>query len=532
MTFFPWLSDVGWLSDVFGVTTGVATALGAAYAVWRWVIRRRVPLPASVRLLERTLFAGESMPVLRAVTAAVYCRWRRQTPLSTYAAVRIFSGYQLLRPRPRRSFICPSGPDAAKATKQEGKRWDEEFEAFFTTPRVQGDTPRIALSTYFDLYHARDAAERYFKALPRDSKRGFVCQVEITLGFLAPLHLLHGLLEEFKSDWPRVIGAFGDDVKAGDGGGRHPALQTSMFNIWLLWGPSIPLCTCEQFRGVTGVQYGFGDENNSIPLIFDRPKLARDAIEDAGNAAWSPSAIPAAVKATPFYGKALNAGTVAGAQQHLLDYPVVLRDAEVTPLTNLQADGRYYTSYIWVMFVLTDEDGQPLFKDAPWRSLYPLFEHTNIANADVSRRLKQQLAHKAITTILDLSGHGPGQGPWFAYACASDDAACSLKGEHQLVVPASAGASLRELMRKEINTITEARKAEAARTGHSVTRPSIFNLNDEPSQQAKETIVGQFSACHLPDIISRYYSVVDPKPSDPEATEDRGDRKVAVPRAE
>ncbi len=505
------------LSAVLGILTVV-------YALWVWAapkLRLSLPLPASVLLLRTTIFSGRSpISLARAVAAALYCRFRRPASLTAHEAVRVFIEYQILRPRPRGSFVCPGAPDAADATGDDARKWDTAFMEFFATPRTREERPTIEFDTCFDLYNARDAFKRYFNALPSAVEKAFVCRVQIDHGFLAPLHLLTGLIDQFQSDWPKVIEAFGDDVRAGAGGGRHPALQTSMFNIWLLWGPSIPLCKCEQFTAGTAVQYGYGDENNSVPLFFSRAPDARQEVENAVKAfhpehGLPPIAVPAAVTATPFYGKGLT--NVSKAQQSLVKYPVVLRHPQVTRL-NATPDECYYTSYVWVMFVLTDATGRPLYRDEPWRALYPLFEHTNIANVDAYATPKRQLARKAVATIASLSGRPDGPGPRFAYACAFDAAACSLDGKDRLVVPAPENERLRDEMSRLLK-------------GEFMGAPGIFNLNADPTDEAKRIIVGNFSACHLPDIISAYYTEVEKESKEPDAQRERGDRGAALPRA-
>src|SRR5262249_15204118 len=52
-------------------------------------------------------------------------------------------------------------------------------------------------------------------------------------------------------------------------------LRSFLFNCWLLWGPSIQPCSCEQWASGSGagrsvdlmIQYGYGDENNSIDIL-------------------------------------------------------------------------------------------------------------------------------------------------------------------------------------------------------------------------------------------------------------------------
>jgi hypothetical protein len=122
----------------------------------------------------------------------------------------------------------------------------------------------------------------------RQSADSFISQVRVKRGFVAPLHLVSGLLAECEDDWGPVIEDYGRQVAqplpaipgadgpqrfaSRDGELRLQRLQTFLFDCWLLWGPSIPICTCEAwYAGRPVLQFGFGDENNSLALLFEDP---------------------------------------------------------------------------------------------------------------------------------------------------------------------------------------------------------------------------------------------------------------------
>jgi hypothetical protein len=492
-----WTDSLWWVLDRLSAVIGVGTFL---YFTWRAVapkLRLRLPVPAAVRLLEEVLYQRQRLGWLRAVAGSLYCRRFRHGYLTHYEMIRLFVEYQLLRPRPHGSFICPRG-DMADASDDKVWQWDAEFKQFLKTVWAHASerTYTIEVNTCFELRRANTSAERYFKALPGDKR--FAARVRVRKGFIAPLHLLTGLLDQAAESWPRVIEAFGADVRAGAAGGRQPALQASMLNIWLLWGPSIPLCQCAEFASGTSLQYGYGDENMSVPVYFDTPAPARTVVTDAVRAVTfatglPPTAVPASVTAVPHWGGALVLGDVSKAHSSVCRYPIVLRGADVKP-SSATPDERYYTAYVWVMFVLTDERGVPLYRDAPWRALYPLFEHTNIANPEAYLTPKVVLAQKAVATMMELSTGASGPRRRFAYACAFDEARCSPGGV-DLVVPPPDRYRLRDMM------IAVLKKGFPA-------APPIFNLNaDPPSDEGKAALV-EFSACHLPRVIERYYAGV------------------------
>ncbi|MCC7059985.1 MAG: TIR domain-containing protein [Burkholderiaceae bacterium] len=95
-----------------------------------------------------------------------------------------------------------------------------------------------------------------------------LCPIRVQYGFLASQHLVAGLMSRFDDDWRPVLNAY---QRAIPDPRRHrsafQSLQASQWNCWLVWGPSIPVCNCSQWHGVHALQYGYGDENNSIPVV-------------------------------------------------------------------------------------------------------------------------------------------------------------------------------------------------------------------------------------------------------------------------
>src|SRR5690606_4710253 len=112
----------------------------------------------------------------------------------------------------------------------------------------------------------------------------FIVLADVDEGYVANLHLLDGLLSTYNERWDKVLPAFAHDVQQLSPLRSDPDFtkgQLYIFYCWLLWGPSIPVGTCTQWssRGATSMlalQYGYGDESNSLPLI----PLSDEAIAD------------------------------------------------------------------------------------------------------------------------------------------------------------------------------------------------------------------------------------------------------------
>jgi hypothetical protein len=121
---------------------------------------------------------------------------------------------------------------------------------------------------------------RYFEALVAAGYEALdlesLSKVHVHGGHLAPQHLVAGLLSRFDDDWRPVLRAYPETPP--DRLVAFESLQASQWSCWLLWGPSIPLCSCEEWQGTYAFQYGFGDENNSLPVLECRTPRQPDAL--------------------------------------------------------------------------------------------------------------------------------------------------------------------------------------------------------------------------------------------------------------
>ncbi|QTQ35081.1 TIR domain-containing protein [Aromatoleum petrolei] len=192
-----------------------------------------------------------------------------------FSALRLFVEYQLLRSE------APTSAQALQETL-------DGLEGSDTARRLAGELKRGARngdfsasvvevnSRFFMLAREReslweayfDTVERVARDAPAPEQLATLCRIRVNLGFVAPQFLVAGLLSHFEDDWRPVLNAYQHSIpKAAIRTGAFESLQASQWNCWLVWGPSIPICRCEQWQGKFAYQYGYGDENNSLPLI-------------------------------------------------------------------------------------------------------------------------------------------------------------------------------------------------------------------------------------------------------------------------
>jgi hypothetical protein len=251
-------------------------------------------------------------------------------------------------------------------------------------------------------------------------------------------------------------------------------------------------------------QYGYGDENNSWLLhddpLVDYGDLSRrqfrvsEAIADQlarhpGTWAWQ-------CKATvvPFQLKTRK-GVVCPAQKSALDEErMALTVKGFAPYSEKnfspeQLSRTIYQSYVWIMWVLCDRNGQPLFSEEPWRALLPFFTHGNIADAVTHEFVRREVVRKSLDCLKELAAVSPNI--TFRFTCSSDHSNCN----HPLQF-SPPQKTMPELLREE----SKLRLSPDERIRISIPGP-------EANEDA--VIADHFSACHLPDIIRKFYQELE-----------------------
>lgn len=325
----------------------------------------------------------------------------------------------------------------------------------------------------FRVQQKTDRIRRYLEKLwelgivARSEDVECLCSVRILEGFVAPLYLLGGPLRKFDEDWPRISDEYAISLadysqrKRLSDGLIMQSLLSSNFATWIAWGPSIPICQCEQWQyrqpGVrTTLQYGFGDENNSLPLLipdvteeecFDRIFGEREyryheIIVRKAEVIAKPSLL--AERTRNGLARAICLGRDAESELVLNLHSVA--DIKVTGSPVRSRDGRvtksigYYTAYVWLLFGVTEGDPAQFtelfsprakhereYKYA-WRRLLPFFEHINLADPLAYKVQRRLLVYKALQFIKEYheaSGRSPIN---FVYLCAFDHPNCGVNG--------------------------------------------------------------------------------------------------------
>lgn len=416
--------------------------------------------------------------------------------------------------------------------------------------------------------------EAYFEALSRAGavagEVATLCRIRVKHGFVAPQFLVAGLLSRFHDDWRPVLNAYQHAVpspKIRDG--SFESLQASQWNCWLVWGPSIPLCRCAQWQGKFAFQYGYGDENNSLPLLElesdenGRPlaldplaaSLARDGrgarlVQLTGRLRWGPYFLqpqippdetpadddviddevvdeePADAPPNPpdKYGMAVaQAGVYAGdgpTHAHHSDGLILQLEA----IDDAPAESRvYFSAYLWLIFLVAGPGGADAGPQLLRRKDYPPWPRRPADRARVrDARLWEDLL------------------PVFVHANVADPAA--LRFQRRMLVSnalallrqvwdgraeyfdgddVSAGIRFHLVCGSDYSGCGEPvrypssdpltallRKRLAAEADREFADAVVVPGPEEPPQERPWGLAGYFSACHLPELVADYFQHV------------------------
>ncbi len=423
------------------------------------------------------------------------------------------------------------------------------------------------------MIHVENAAEvnKRFKAisdyfsvlselLGKDKRRrevrdvdNFLCAILIENGFVSPIHLITGLIAQYDESWKRILDLFNEDadrpISAFDDLATDTRqIQMFVYTCWLLWGPSVPLCSCENSVGLFRVvQYGYGDENNSIDVVgatedvdtamnqlhkaaSDRQPCRMDGSADAG----LPMALPAMVLGR----LRLSDSIKRDRQGHDIVFPKgVVQNWQSDPglrpvlhLTRLETGdavnqgishdssrmgrlmasnrtvaSKYYSAYLWIAFVMMEvgDDGvlRPLGeKGRPWADFIPFFEHGNLADPQSCAYSKSQLAAKVTDAFQQLAKAATGKPVRFVFACSIDEPGCDSP-------PAFPGWQGRRLIR---DILRERLKKAGLDRGRN---KGLIVLDPAP---AEWRAAKAYHACRISRLVERHYDSFPDEPDTPD----------------
>lgn len=432
-------SLLGALKDVAAVA---AVVVGVAI-LWRFYI------PA-VRLVWRCLSVEERFPLLSTLGACLVSVWPFK-PAVFRNQMRLWLELRLLRPKPVQEPGWYFDPKAKRFHLEFDEvgygramaQWKRDIRGKFDALKIREKEPLIEVSNVFCLNDeaTKNGIKQYLLAvselkLSLDEEASFLCKVRINEGFLLPLNLLAGLMSHFSADWDPIISSYGQMA-----GKSFSPLQISLFDLWLLWGPSVPICSCDQWSGPITLQYGFGDENNSMRVrIQGHAKdsmLAelRKSSEKRSTTAYP--ALHASIVGRLWPPSSFVQGAFCGAQHEQLNpdrEAFILEYDSHTVIGNASGSHLFYTAYVWAMFVIGRGDKPTLdeVRRHPWLQVMPFFEHANIVDEATYEMAKQQLAHKVLTYMENSEQFDPDPASeplrlW--YVCAIDDSGCGRRLE-------------------------------------------------------------------------------------------------------
>lgn len=487
-----------------------------------------------------------------------------------FNAVRLFIEYQLLRSK------APTSPHVLRAVadgfarSETARRLAVELRRGVQSGHFAGSVIDVSPRFFMLAREREDAWQRYFDALRRIgcSEAATLACVRVSQGFIAPQFLVAGLLSRFDDDWRPVLDAYEHSIPPlRSRSALFGSLQASQWNCWLVWGPSIPICACSQWQGEVAYQYGYGDENNSLPLLEPADDAAAPVLAplvatlaDEGRSAkplalvarlrWAPHFLggPAEVGPVPRHDDELDDGDESGHRAevgvHASRRPLALAQAN---LCRAQAehtqhsdglvlqrehaeppadDARvYFSAYLWMMFLVAlatpDADTPDAGPQRLRRQTYP----------PLPRRPAQRVRVRDAHLWEDLL-------PVFVHGNIADPAA--LQFQRPVLVD-----NALHLLRHVWNERAECFDADDVAKGirfhlvcssdysgcdgeirhppqHPLPELLRRRLIDEPDRDFAEAVVvpdagttprpwalaRYFSSCHLPELVADYYSFI------------------------
>lgn len=510
------------LPDFINYTTDVLTVISVPVGV---VVVAWLYLPP-ILLVWRCLSVYEHFPILNTLAACKASIWPFK-PLIFRKQMRLWLELRLLHPKPvleprwifdpkRKRYHLKYDHDAYK---DELGKWKGYIRGKFGALKLKEQEPIIEINDVFRLNDdiTKDGIKKYLHAvsdlkLSLDEEASFLCKVRINEGYLLPLNLLAGLMARFSEDWDPIISSYGEMATK-----SFSPLQMTIFDLWLLWGPSVPICTCGQWSGPITMQYGFGDENNSVRVRVEnkhKEALLND-IRTAVNAYKTEGypALHASIVGRLWPPSSFVQGQFCGAQQELLNpdrEAFILEYDSHSVVGNTGGGNLFYTAYVWALFVIGREHKPTLdeVRREPWLKVVPFFEHGNIVDDATYAAAKLQLAHKALIFLKNSAQfeHDRSQPPlrlW--YVSALDDSGCGCA----IAVP-PLGLSIRDhiealLKEPEFDSLAQ----------RIVTNDDSFSA--------------VLSGCHLPEMVSSFFKKIEASRHEETAGNSSGDEQQAKP---
>src|SRR6267142_755055 len=518
-----------------------------------------------IALLTETLLSGMAPDAGAALAAKLVRDIKSVTGLSgspLFDAVRFFVEFELLRSDEPTS---PTALERALTLPEKGGKAGPLLANLLQRAKTEdfGATPVEVSSRFF--VRTNDGAglwQQYFAhlvaagvAMEKDVTS--IVPVRVSMGFLSAQFLVAGLLSRFDDDWRPVLAAYQRSIPSHSGRGAFESLQASQWNCWLMWGPSIPVCQCEEWQGLVAMQYGYGDENNSLPVVellseAGVPKTLGPVVANlrgeargarfavvTGRMRWGPFFLERQQKervlrdtdddgteSEPSRGRLGMAGAQASVYDKVLAHrqesdSVVLQLIRVDE--SLPERHVYFSAYLWVMLLVTTATPSaqqpgigpallrgkryPNWSDDPadrrricdarlWEDLLPVFVHANIGDAAALRFQKDVLVENTVHLLRHV---------WARRAELFDarDVAAGIRF-HLVGASDYSGCGCEIRFAPEASLVERLRERVAADGDRAFAESIVLPAPDETAQTRPWGLAGFFSACHLPEMIVNY----------------------------
>lgn len=427
--------------------------------------------------------------------------------------------------------------------QQVREKYNESVRKYASARDKLNDVQNVIICTScFDVFmnNSKDKIESYFKAqtVKKNENPRFLSKVNFEQGYLSPIYLVSGPLSEFDQDWTKLIDSYNNKLKDLVGmDGKPPSdplatvpnlrkLQTFIWDCWVQWGPSVPICSSNAWTAATNapkrevaLQFGYGDENNSLPICLS-----------SGNSSFNDWE-----KRLPII-KEKSARTSDAVSSQGLAYPVkvegylswILRKDRSDRFCDAQRDTKAktntsgddtegwmvfeaesiegnkdrplsYSAYIWVLIAICraksndDASFEVIYPDTRdyWKCLIPFFQHGNIAEASVYEDIKRELASKTVDTLIRQLQSDGAEWLHLAFAASSDENGDDGKSQNLVKFP---GTPIFQLM---IDEWDQRKKAD----------PKLAKV--AARIHLTPDAVPAITACQLPSIVRHYLNLIE-----------------------
>ena len=518
-----------------------------------------------IALLAETLFAGMAPDAGSALAAKVVKDIESATALTgrpLFDAVRFVIEFELLRSDEPTS---PASLEKALAMPEKGGKAGPLLAHLLRTEDFSATLVEVRSRFFSRTNENAGLWKRYFDRLiaegvSTESDVMSLVPIRVAMGFLSPQFLVAGLLSRFDDDWRPVLNAYQRSISSLQGRGAFESLQASQWNCWLMWGPSIPVCQCDEWKGLFAVQYGYGDENNSIPVV----ELATEggvpktlgpimaSLRSEGHGARF-AVVIGRLRWGPFYLERQQQERVlrdiddsaddepprgrlgmAAAQASIYDHVFAHRqDSDSVVLQLVRVDESlpeshvYFSAYLWTMFLVataSESDQEPgigpvllrgkrypPWSDDPadrrrmrdarlWQHLLPVFVHANIGDPAALRFQKQVLVENTVQLLRQM---------WERRVELFDavDVAAGLRF-HLVGASDYSGCGFEVRFPAEESLVARLRERVAAEPDRAFAESIVLPRPDETPPTRPWGLKGFFSVCHLPEMIVNYYDYV------------------------